>query len=75
VYDDLGDAKIYKKNHKILILLRGSILIGEKPEIKSLGVESRIEYPNGGFPRFQEGKYENIYFELGDGEYLSPRIF
>lgn len=67
----MGDPTKYKKSQKVLIVLRGLMQLGTKIEPKAAyGREAMIEQDC--FPAFAEGEYHNVYFELNDGDYISP---
>jgi hypothetical protein len=70
----MGNATKYRNKHKIMILLRGSIRVGEKKEAKP-ATDSRPMVEQDCFPKLEDGVYSNVYFELMDGEYLSPHVF
>jgi hypothetical protein len=70
----MGNPGRYRNKHKIMILLRGSIQVGEKKQAKA-ATDARPMMEQDCFPKFEDEKYSNIYFELMDGEYLSPHVF
>lgn len=73
-FENIGRPGEYRNKHKIMILLRGSVRVGEKKEIKQ-ATDGRPVLEQDCFPKFENGVYKNVYFELMDGEYLSPQVF
>lgn len=69
-----GHKEVYTVGmNKITILLRGAILVGKKYQITEKDIGKPMKDQDI-FPILRGGEYENIYFELIDGDYLSPTI-
>jgi hypothetical protein len=70
---DKGELERYGDEPKVLILLRGGMIVGEKKTIKPEDLKKPIKDLDI-FPSTKDG-YSNIYFDLVDGDYVSPTVF
>ena len=79
-----GDIEKLKEKERIIIVLRGCILVGEKPKILPLEPQDlnleEIKDQEGQevTPREnlrEKKEYKDVYFEIEDGDYVSPHIF
>ena len=70
-FEAMGDPTKYFKSRKILVVLKGFMRLGTKKDPKAAnGRQPMIEQDC--FPVYRDGGFHNVYFELNDGDYISP---